>query len=135
MTLQATLNAALQQAVRQQDAATRTILRTVLGEAQNKSLRNSTEVNAAMLISIMKDSVTNNNTILAARNKPELVRENEILQAFLPQNMSDEALMAAITASNGTDIGQVMRHLSANFAGRYNGDHAKTLANQWLKRS
>lgn len=134
MTLQATLNAALQQAVRQQDAPTRTILRTVLGEAQTKSLRNRTAINDAMLISIMKEFVINNNALIAARDKPDLVRENEILQKFLPQDMSDDALMDAIEASNGADIGQVMRYLSANFAGRYNGDHAKALANQWLKR-
>lgn len=132
MSLHETLQTLLNQAIRGRDVATRTVLRTLLGEAQNKSLRNQVPITDGLLVNLIKDFMANNVTILAARDKPELARENEILKSLLPQQMDDDQIRAAIVESNGSDIGQVMKYLTSTYSGQYNGSRAKTLALEYL---
>ena len=132
MSLVNTVNAALQTAIRNKDTTTRTVLRTLVGEAQTRAKRDQVAVSDALLSKLIKDFVKNNKDSLALRDNPALEQENAILMRFLPQQMSDHDIRAAVAASGGTDIGSVMRYLSANHAGLYDGKQANVIARSML---
>jgi uncharacterized protein YqeY len=123
---------ALDTAVRGRDAVTRTVLKTLLGEAQTRALRDRSEVDDTLVIKLLKDFIKGNSDLLALRDNPKLVSENEILSRFIPKQMDESEIRIAITASSADDIGGVMRHLKANHAGLYNGQLANTLARKIL---
>lgn len=59
-------------------------------------------------------------------------REIEILSAYKPSQLTDGELQETISnfraANPGANIGQIMAHLKANYAGRYDGKRASELA-------
>jgi uncharacterized protein YqeY len=125
---------ALRTAIRQKDVPTRTVLRTLIGEAQNRALRERGEMNDAMIAKLLKDFLIANKDSLKLRDNVKLERENEVLARFIPQQMSEVELLSAIAASQASDIGAIMRHLKAEWAGRYDGKLAASIANTYLAR-
>lgn len=132
MSVQNQLNQMLDVAVRNQNAITRNLLRTVLGDVQTISRRTGEQVTDALLIKTIKGFIENNNQSLALRESEALSRENEILNSLLPKQMTDAEIRSAIQASNGTTIGEIMKYLSAHHSGLYNGKSASAMATDWL---
>lgn len=86
-----------------------------------------------------QDSITQYNTAnrpdLAAKEEKELV----ILKAYMPEQISGDALKALIKdliaetgASGAREMGKVMQALTAQYKGRYDGKEASTLARELL---
>ncbi len=63
-----------------------------------------------------------------------IAREVEILEAYLPEQMSEETLRLAVaTYRNLTpdaNVGMIMKHLQSQFGGRYDGKLASQIAKE-----
>jgi uncharacterized protein YqeY len=132
MSVLAAVQKALDIAIRGRDVATRTTLKTLLGEAQTRTLRDGSEVDDVLLIKLLKDFMKGNCDSLALRDNPGLVRENEILSLFIPKQMDESEIRAAILSSGSEHIGGVMKHLKTHHAGLYNGQLANALTREML---
>ena len=75
---------------------------------------------------------------LTAEETPlrKLDREIRILEAYMPQQMTEAELREAITAfkgeNPGAQMGQYMAHLKANYAGKYDGKQANQIVKSVL---
>lgn len=132
MSVQEKFNAMLDAAVRSQDAATRSLLKTVLGDIQTASRRSGNAATDALYVKTIKSFIDNNNISLKLRDNPVLVRENEILQSLLPAQMTDDEIRVAIASSQCKELGDVMTYLKSHHAGLYDGKRASALAKEWL---
>ena len=118
----------LQQAVRENDKAVRTSLRTVVGEVQTRALRPGMSLDDALVIKVLGDTISGNTDILKHRERPDLKAEIALLEGFMPAMMTDADIEAAIVASGATDMPSAMRFLSANHKGLFDGKAAKSIA-------
>lgn len=123
---------ALSVAIRNQDVLVRTTLKTLLGEAQTKALRTGNPVDDALVAKLIKDFVKANNESIALRANEKLVAENEILNQFLPKQMSEVEIRAAIESSGQTKIGGIMQYMKAHHDGTFDGKLASKLAREML---
>ena len=85
---------------------------------------------AATIVKFLKNAKANRELIKTSDAKIE--REIEILSAYLPQQMTEAELRAAIEGfrrdNPGANVGGVMAFLKANHAGLYDGRLASQLA-------
>jgi uncharacterized protein YqeY len=78
------------------------------------------------------------NLALAEQGKMDASRadafkaERDILLSYLPQQMSADALKAALQKSGATNIGEAMKYLKANHDGQYDGKMASVVAKEVL---
>lgn len=134
MSLMDELKTRLHVAVKNSEKAVRTSLRTVIGEAQNKALRPGVELDDALVAKVIKDTIKGNNDVLAHRERPDLVAENELLSGFLPKMMSDGEIKSAILGSGAKTMPEAMQFLSANHKGLFDGKNAKRIAMELTDR-
>lgn len=118
----------LSESVLNQDKASRTTLRTVVGEVQTRSLRAQSEITDALVIKVLKDTIAGNRDTLKYRENPGLEKENELLSSFLPAMMTEEQVRQAIVDSGAQDMPMAMKYLSKNHAGLFDGKSAKAIA-------
>jgi hypothetical protein len=66
--------------------------------------------------------------------KPEGLKENELIKIYIPDTLTDEQVtdivIKYIRQNNICEVkqmGQVMKHLSENYAGRYNGQNVANM--------
>jgi uncharacterized protein YqeY len=63
-----------------------------------------------------------------------LKKENDYLETFLPKQLSEDELFALINSQvqSGSNMPKVMKYLSENYKGRYDGKTAAKICNDIL---
>ena len=149
MTLRATLDSDLKEAMRNKDVIKRTVLRTVLSEIRNTEIaKQNTLDDSGIEVVITKQAQQRKDSIEAyiTAERHDLVdketQELNILSSYLPEQMSDgevrEIVKSAIRdvgAENISDMGKVMGVIMPKVRGRADGKVVNGMVTQILKSS
>lgn len=140
------LELALKDAMRAGDDVTKRSIRMVLAAVRQVEIDKQIKLDEpAVLAIIQKEIKTRKESVEEARsaNRPDIVAATEaeivILQAYLPEAMSAEALKALVDqavaeagAKVPSDMGKVMKLLLPRIAGRAPGDQVSAAVRQAL---
>ena len=129
-------NALLEQrdaARRAQTAGTLQTLTTAIGEVERRL--DAAKRTDEGIIQILKKMVNDNKEsikFLAGQpvRKLTLELENEVLEAFLPAQLTEEEIAGIIASNDLTNIKEVMAFMKANYAGQYDGRMVSQLFNK-----
>lgn len=113
-----------------------TLLSTIIGECEQISKDPSNNE----IIGIMQKMYKDNNTTLSEclNSHPEqaavLMKENEFIEIYLPKQLTESELTALIGSqiSNGMRMPEIMKYLSINYKGQYDGKLAVKIINSLL---
>lgn len=110
------------------------LLITVIGEIETQTKRDGKEATDQLVIATCKKFVANNLETIGLTKKHEsgLLSENQILENYLPQQLTETELRVIIRDLGAENIGAVMGHLKSNYAGRYDGKSASGIAREYL---
>lgn len=121
-------------AMRSRNSVVKSILTTLVGELEGLAKRNNTDVTDEMVVQLAKKfQFSNSETIKRLRDVSAITNlkdENRALEKYLPKQLSEDELRNVITSLSATNIGQVMKHLKGEYAGRYDGRLASALAKE-----
>ena len=127
-------------AMKAHDSVTKDLLSYVISEAVKKSMADPKnprkEPSDGEVVKVVEVLLQSNLENLALENLDESSRikykqENDILESYLPEKMSDEDLQKAIEdflSKNPKNIGLVMKMLKQNYEGQYDGAKASEIA-------
>ena len=149
MTLRATLDSDLKEAMRNKDVIKRTVLRTVLSEIRNTEIaKQNTLDDSGIEVVITKQAQQRKDSIEAyiTAERHDLVdketQELNILSSYLPEQMSDDevreivkSVIRDLGAENISDMGKVMRAIMPKVQGRADGKVGNGMVTQILKSS
>tara|TARA_B100000029_G_scaffold479897_2_gene527391 strand:- start:1617 stop:2069 length:453 start_codon:yes stop_codon:yes gene_type:complete len=149
MTLRATLDSDLKEAMRNKDVIKRTVLRTVLSEIRNTEIaKQNTLDDSGIEVVITKQAQQRKDSIEAyiTAERHDLVdketQELNILSSYLPEQMSDhevreivKSVIRDLGAENISDMGKVMRAIMPKVQGRADGKVVNGMVTQILKSS
>lgn len=110
----------------------RSILTTLLGEAETVSKKSGNEIDDFLLTKLAKGLIDSNKEVLAYKHSEKLVEENVILAEYIPEQMSEEKLRSIIQSSEKSDMKGIMQFLSANYKGEYDGRMANKIAREFI---
>lgn len=149
VTLKERLTADVKQAMKDRDTALRDTLRLVLSSIKNAEIEKRADLAEDDVLAVLRKEVKQRQDSIDQYQKAgrtdladHEVMEMEIIQRYLPQQMSDEELAAFVTAgiaetgaSGPRDMGKVMGLLNARAGNRIDGRRLSTavrgaLANQ-----
>ena len=129
------------QARKNKDSIAATLLTTLLGEAISvgKNAGNR-DTNDGEVQAIVKKFIKNIDEVLSVLKIDDsrfevLLHEKQILEQFLPRQLSDEELTLHLTrmaADSGPKLGVLMQMLKQEFAGQYDGQKASAIAKSLL---
>lgn len=117
--------------------AAASLLTTLIGEATKVSAeefkKGQTEITDGKVVAKIKSFAENAKQTLAvapADRKDDIQAEIDILEGYLPQQLSEEDLTKVIGAwkADGLNLGQIMANLKAEYEGRYDGKLASSIA-------
>ena len=149
MTLRATLDSDLKEAMRNKDVIKRTVLRTVLSEIRNTEIaKQNTLDDSGIEVVITKQAQQRKDSIEAyiTAERHDLVdketQELNILSSYLPEQMSDgevreivKSVIRHVGAENISDMGKVMGAIMPKVRGRADGKVVNGMVTQILKSS
>ena len=149
MTLRATLDSDLKEAMRNKDVIKRTVLRTVLSEIRNTEIaKQNTLDDSGIEVVITKQAQQRKDSIEAyiTAERHDLVdketQELNILSSYLPEQMSDgevreivKSVIRDVGAENISDMGKVMGAIMPKVRGRADGKVVNGMVTQILKSS
>ena len=149
MTLRATLDSDLKEAMRNKDVIKRTVLRTVLSEIRNTEIaKQNTLDDSGIEVVITKQAQQRKDSIEAyiTAERHDLVdketQELNILSSYLPEQMSDDevreivkSVIRDVGAENISDMGKVMGAIMPKVRGRADGKIVNGMVTQILKSS
>jgi len=149
MTLRATLDSDLKEAMRNKDAIKRTVLRTVLSEIRNTEIaKQNTLDDSGIEVVITKQAQQRKDSIEAYidAERHDLVdketQELNILSSYLPEQMSDDEIKEIVKtviqdvgAADISDMGKVMGAIMPKVRGRADGKVVNGMVTQMLKSS
>ena len=149
MTLRATLDSDLKEAMRNKDVIKRTVLRTVLSEIRNTEIaKQNTLDDSGIEVVITKQAQQRKDSIEAyiTAERHDLVdketQELNILSSYLPEQMSDDevkeivkSVIRDVGAENISDMGKVMGAIMPKVRGRADGKVVIGMVRQILKSS
>lgn len=113
------------------------LLTTLIGEATKVTAeefkKGQTEITDGKVVAKIKSFSENAKQTLAvapADRKSEIQAEIDILEGYLPQQVSEDELRAIIGMwkEDGLNLGQIMAKLKAEYEGRYDGKLASSIA-------
>jgi uncharacterized protein YqeY len=133
--LQEQVQESLKDAMRRQDAIRRSALRMLIAALKNAEIEARKPLDEAAAIAVLQKQAKQRRESIAEfekANRQDLVAQEQgelaVLEEFLPEQATDEDLLAAareVIASTGAagprDMGKVMPVLTARFAGRADG--------------
>ena len=107
------------------------LLTTLLGEAAMVGKNAGRETNDAEVVAVVKKFVKNiDETVTALTSRGQdaatFMAERTVLEQFLPIQLSENALIEV--AKCQPNMPAFMKHLKENFAGKYDGKLASTVA-------
>jgi hypothetical protein len=145
MSLREQLQQDLQQALRDRDARRKAALRVLLASVQTLEAEQGTLSDDKILRLIEKEVKQREEALELAREagRTDIVgpeqEEIEILRAYLPEPMSDEALVALVDsvienlgASSMADMGRVMQAIMPQVRGKADGSQVSRLVRERL---
>jgi uncharacterized protein YqeY len=119
-------------AAKENNKVKRSILTTLLGECENLAKRNGDEINDDLIIKLSKKFINSNNESIAVKADDKLVKENAILEEYLPKQLSESEIRDAITDSNQTSMGGIMGYLNKLHKGKFDGKLANKIAREFI---
>ena len=134
----------LKTAMRARDSLRTRVLRGVLAALKNKAIETRGEaLGEKELIAIVKREAKQcAETLEFARKagRDDTVAEHEavlkVLEAYLPRQLDEDSLRAAVEAivaeTGATEMGSVMKELSARHGGAYDGKRASVIVREVL---
>ena len=148
-TSQERIESDVRQALKAQDKERLSTLRMLLNTIKNERIRSGDEVDEETFFSLVRKGIKQrreSSEQYRQGNRPELAekeeREAEILQTYLPPEVSDLELQAAIREfvlaeglAGPQALGQVMKAMLHRFAGRADGATINRLAREILTAS
>lgn len=112
------------------------LLSTVIGECEQKSKNPSNNEILDVIRKMYKDNSETLQALSIERKTgiEKLEKENNFLSRFLPQPLTTEELETLITSqiSSGQKMPNIMKYLSENYKGRYDGKVAVRICNIYL---
>ncbi|HEX6626342.1 MAG TPA: GatB/YqeY domain-containing protein [Gemmatimonadaceae bacterium] len=142
--LLARLQGDLNSARKSQDKAGTLLLGTVLSEIKNKKIELRRDPTDADVIDVLRKSIKKRREsieLYQKGNRPELAEkestEARALEKYLPAQVSDEELRAAVRAAiagGATQIGAVMGKVLPQFKGRAEGGTINAIAREELAK-
>lgn len=121
---------------RKERSADASLLTTLLGEAEmvGKNAGNRAPTDEEV-VTVIKKFIKNIDETLAVIKHPEasaqLVGEKAALEKFLPKQLDEDTLR--MITKNCKDLPDFMRYLKQEYAGRYDGKLASTIAKEVYK--
>lgn len=119
------------------DKVTATAAITLMGELETDAKRSGTEVTDEQLYARAKKLIAYNKETLDSTKDAEkafvLEQENVFFESLLPKQLSEDDLKSLISAMNPNNIGEVMKELKENYAGRFDGKLASKIAKDFIK--
>jgi len=116
------------------NAEAATLLTTLIGEAEmiGKNAGNRAPSDEEVQAVIKKFIKNNTETIQHANRGAQLVLENQVLETYLPTQLTEEALKAAVagyllTEGAQRNMGAIMGWLKSNYGGNYDGKVASAV--------
>lgn len=114
------------------DKVTNNILTVLTGELENIAKRDGGEVSNELVQATCKKFVKSNNEVLShsvdEETKTRLNAENAVLSDYLPTYLTEQQIKDIITKENLTSMPDVMKHMSQNYAGQFDGKAVKLIA-------
>ena len=135
----------LKSAMRAKDALRAQVLRGILAAAKNRAieLRVDTLESTEFVAVLKREAKQRAESLDFARqaNREDLIREGTaslaIVESYLPQQMSEADLRAAVAAivaeTGATGVGPVMKELTKRHSGHYDGKTASRVAAEVIK--
>ena len=112
-------------------------LSTLIGEIETLAKGGKGELTDAVVVTVVKKFIKNIDETLkviaptAVAETALLRSERELFEKFMPQQLTEAELRAAIEniilAGDGATVGDVMKALKTNFGGMYDGALASTI--------
>ena len=110
------------EAMKAKDKATRTLLTVLLGNLENKAKTDGTEITDSMVMQECKKLKRTNDEVIKLVGPGEaadfLHRDNEILEEFLPKQLTAQEIRDLIDVMSIKNIGQVMKFFKENYDGQ-----------------
>jgi uncharacterized protein len=107
------------------------LLSLLLGELESASKRDGSEITDEKVIAAAKKLIkSNNETEKLAGPSAKIVKENAILETFLPRQMSEEEIKKFIFESGALNIGEVMKALNSTYPGMFDKGMASKIAKE-----
>jgi uncharacterized protein YqeY len=140
------LRADLKNAMLAKDRVRTSVLRALIAAAKNRAIeRKEPTLDETELIAIVRREIKQRNETMEFARKAgrdetvaELTQELAVLDGYLPKQLGEEELRAAITTivsdCGATSIGPVMKELSSRYPGRYDGKLASRLAQEMVSK-
>jgi hypothetical protein len=121
------------------------VLRAILAATKNTAIDKKVSVLAeADVLAIVKREVKQRNESLEFARKggrddaiAELNEDLAVLEVYLPKQLGEAELrtaIAAIVASGASAVGPIMKELSTQYPGRYDGKLASQLAQEFVRK-
>lgn len=140
------INTALKEAIKSKDTDTRNAIRMLLTAIKNKEKELRRELQEQEILQLIATAIKQRKDSIAQYEKggrTDLAdaerREVRILQQFMPEELSPEALQAMVReviqevgATSVKDLGKVMKPLMAKIAGRADGKTVHEMVRQEL---
>lgn len=115
------------------------LLTTLLGEIETETKATGiTEVSDSLVMAKCKkfikglEEVEKNAKVGDVAHSEALI-ELQILESYLPKQLTEEELAAIIIELDADNMGQVMKHLKENYSGQYDGKVASQVAKEILR--
>jgi len=88
-------------AMKSRDDVRRNILRVVLGDVETQESRTGKALEDEQVHKVIRKIIAGNEEALEARPDDKLVKENEVLNAYLPQLLSQDKILEALKPIEG----------------------------------
>lgn len=114
------------QARKDRNTVKKNLLTTLIGEADLQA----SKAKGMGTLDLVKKFLKDLRTTIAATDaiNADALLEVDILEAYLPTQMDEEAIARAISESGATNMGEAMKFLKATLNGQYDGKLASTVA-------
>lgn len=125
---------------KERDTQKASLLTTVIAQAKTAAINegNRDNVSDEQVLKVIRQFLkgVNENLNLAAQGKVDaekkegFEKEKEILESYLPQQLSGEELKTILQKSGADNIGAAMKHLKENHDGQFDGKLASQIAKE-----
>lgn len=104
------------------------ILNLLIGEIETVEKRTGKLVTDAQVIDGVKKLIKSNTETLKFGHVQKLVIENQILEALLPAQLSEDEIRRIIAEQNLQGVPAVMQYLNSNYSGQFDKALASSIA-------
>jgi uncharacterized protein len=132
MTLLNTIKAASLTARKARKTDEAALLSTLMGEIETLAKAGRGELTDAVVVTVIKKFIKNIDQVIEVVEPNSIggqnaIKEKQLLEAFLPKQLSEQELQALIDDMGCTNIGDAMKLLKQNYAGTYDGAMASKI--------